>query len=200
MHSYLKTVFLCTLGTLTLTACQSTPIPPKVTPVQPPIVKSEPPPRVQVTPYPDSGIERQSQPLPTTPPVIKKPQTVIIPPTTVPKVNTTLKDGRGIPAYSKLMQDYIQSLKQNNIAEAEKLLLQAQRIAPQSADVYRELARLANLRKQASNAEAFARKGLTFAQNNVQQRQLWEQILQSAQLRNDAILIQTAKQQISTLK
>ena len=202
MRQSYKAFICCAFSALAFTACQTTPVihTESVKP-QATIEPLPPPSRVQVSPYPESGIERQSQPLPsTTPTVVKKPQAVIIPPSTIPKTTTTLKDGRGIPAYEKLMQDYIQRLKQNNLVEAEKLLLQAQRIAPQSADVYRELSRLANLRKQASNAEAFAQKGLTFAQTKVQQRQLWEQILQSAQLRNDTIRIQTAKQQIAQLK
>ena len=80
------------------------------------------------------------------------------------------------------------------MSDAESNLLQAQRMAPQSAEVYRELARLANLRKQGSNAEALARKGLSFAQNNTMRKQLWEQILQSAKLRNNTNLTRQATQ------
>jgi hypothetical protein len=121
----------------------------------------------------------------------------VILPEQTPTPNRHLKNGHGIAAYEKLMQDYLQSLRKNNLIAAEQQLIQAQRIAPQSADVYRELARLANLKKQAANAEALARKGLTFAQNNVQRKQLWQQILQSAQQQNKAALIQQAQQNIA---
>ncbi|GAA5006079.1 tetratricopeptide repeat protein [Acinetobacter puyangensis] len=150
--------------------------------------------KVQVTPFPENGIHSQSQPLPPAP-VASVPPRVILPPQT--SIPSNLKDGRGIAAYQKLMQDYLQSLRNNDIASAESYLIQAQRIAPQSADVYRELARLANLKKQGASAEAFARKGLTFAQNNAQRKQLWQQILQSAQLRNNVVLIQQAQQNIA---
>lgn len=147
--------------------------------------------KVKITPFPENGIQSQSQPLPPAP----TPPRVILPPQT--KSQSNLKDGRGIAAYQKLMQDYLQSLRKNDIASAENFLIQAQRIAPQSADVYRELARLANLKKQGASAEAFARKGLTFAQNNAQRKQLWQQVLQSAQLRNNTVLIQQAQQNIA---
>lgn len=155
--------------------------------------------QVKVTPYPESGIVQQSQPLPTVyqPSVTAQPPRVILPEPTHQANHRNLKDGRGIAAYSKLMQDYMQSLKQNNLGAAENYLIQAQRMAPQSAEVYRELARLSNLKQQGASAEAFARKGLTFAQNNVQRKQLWQQILQSAQLRNNVILMQQAQQNIS---
>lgn len=143
--------------------------------------------KVVVTALPDDGIRRESQPLPP-----RQPPRVILP----ENQNNTkkLKDGQGVPAYQNLMQSYLKNLRQNNLKEAESSLIQAQRIAPQSAEVYRELARLANLRKQGSSAEAFARKGLSFAQNNTIRKQLWEQILESAKLRNNANLARQAQQ------
>lgn len=178
-----------------IVGCQTTPAPVQSTVKQPQaVIVTSPSPettKVITTPYPDSGIRRESQPLPSTTP----PRVIL--PEQQPTPQRNLKDGRGVAAYEKLMQDYLQSLNKGDLANAESQLLQAQRIAPQSADVYRELARLANLRKQAANAEALARKGLTFAQNNVQRKQLWQQILQAAQLRNNAALIQQAQRNIA---
>ena len=139
--------------------------------------------KVVVTPFPDDGIRRESQPLP---------PRLILPENQ--NNHKKLKDGKGVPAYQNLMQSYLKNLRQNNLSDAESNLLQAQRMAPQSAEVYRELARLANLRKQGSNAEALARKGLSFAQNNTMRKQLWEQILQSAKLRNNTNLTRQATQ------
>ena len=110
------------------------------------------------------------------------------------------KDGRNVPAYRQLMRDYIAYLRKNDLVHAEMALLHAQRLAPQSADVYRELARLANLKKQSMRAEVFARKGLMFAVNTVQKRQLWKQILSSAQLRLDTQLIKRAKSELLQYK
>ncbi|MCH4246499.1 MAG: tetratricopeptide repeat protein [Acinetobacter populi] len=192
------TLLLCAAAFLV--GCQTTPpvskssvpVPEDKTPVVQQTPESSS--KVQITPLPDHGIQSQSQPLPSAP-IASVPPRVILPPQTTAPSN--LKDGRGIAAYQKLMEDYLQSLRNNDIASAENYLIQAQRIAPQSADVYRELARLANLKKQGASAEAFARKGLTFAQNNAQRKQLWQQILQSAQLRNNAVLIQQAQQNIA---
>ena len=175
--------------------CQSTPViqPEPITPkITLPEVQ-EPESKVKVIPYPPSDIVRESQPLPP----IQQPTRVILPVEPKSPPTRQLKDGQGIPAYTNAFNRYTEALRQNNLAEAEKNLLQAQRIAPQSADVYRELARLANLRKQGGTAEAFSRKGLSFAQNNVQRKQLWEQILQSAKIRQSAVLIQQAQQQIA---
>ncbi len=193
---------LLVFTSLAFVGCQTTTAPiqttiekPKATLEEKP---AEPESRVKVTPYPDSGIRRESQPLPSSSTQTRNPPApprVILPEQTQRQQN--LKDGRGVAAYQQLMQDYQQSLNKNDLSAAENYLIQAQRIAPQSADVYRELARLANLKKQGANAEALARKGLTFAQNNTQRKQLWQQILQSAQLRNNAILIQQAQQNIA---
>ena len=148
------------VGCQSTTVIQTAPVEPQAT-----IEPEQPSSGVRVTPYPDSGIIRESKPLPPIPSKTVTPPRVILPTTQSNSTTTTksLKDGRGVAAYEKLMQNHLQALGQNNLVEAEKNLLQAQRIAPQSADVYRELARLANLRKQGSSAEAFARKGLTFA-------------------------------------
>lgn len=187
------------VASVVLVGCQTTPIiqaepvVPKATlPPQP-----EPPEsKVKIIPYPDSGIRKESQPLPSqNSPQIYPPRVIL--PEQTPQPQRQLRDGRGVAAYQKAMQDYQQFLRQNNLIEAEKNLLQAQRIAPQSAEVYRELARLANLRKQGSNAEAFARKGLSFAQTQMQRKQLWQQILHSAQIRQLPVLIQQAQQQIA---
>ena len=117
-----------------------------------------------------------------------------------PKSAVQLKNGQSIPAYQKLMNDYIAYLRQNNLLAAEHALTQAQRIAPQSSDVYRELSRLANLKGQYLSAEAFARKGLMYALSNVQRKLLWQQIQFSAAKRNDAALIQQANLALIQLK
>lgn len=191
-----KTVNIILLSSLGFVGCQSQIIQPPVS-TQPKVTlpeKTEPESKVTVTPYPDSGIKKESQPLPNTPHRIQIPTS-----STVVQPIRQLRDGRGVAAYAKAMQDYTTALRQNRLNDAEGLLLQAQRMAPQSADVYRELARLSNLRKQATNAEAFARKGLTFAQTNLQKKQLWQQILQSAELQKSARLMQQAQREISRL-
>ncbi len=188
-------IMLC--SSLSIVGCQTTtPIQPSIETPKTKVIPQPPTPtsKVIITPYPDHEIRREAQPLPPVAP--PQPPLVILPEQT-PTPNRHLKNGHGIAAYEKLMQDYLQSLRKNNLIAAEQQLIQAQRIAPQSADVYRELARLANLKKQAANAEALARKGLTFAQNNVQRKQLWQQILQSAQQQNKAALIQQAQQNIA---
>lgn len=182
-----------------MVGCQTTPIQTTIVKPKAEIEITEPnPSKIVVTPLPDSGITRESQPLPNSYPT--QPQTIpriILPEQHQNQPRQNLKDGRGVPAYNKLMQDYQTSLRNNDLDTAESHLIQAQRIAPQSADVYRELARLANLNKQGASAEALARKGISFAQNNAQRKQLWQQILQSAQLRNNALLIQQAQQNIA---
>ncbi|KAA8734752.1 hypothetical protein F4V57_03030 [Acinetobacter qingfengensis] len=191
--------FFLIMGTM-LAGCQS--LPPQTSgQIEQPKSeqKAEPEQKVKTAPYPDDGIRRESKPLPSIPvqqPSTQSPPRVILP-APKPQPKQQLKDGRGVAAYQKLMSDYLVNLRNNRLSAAENNLIQAQRIAPQSADVYRELARLANLRQQGANAEAMARKGLTFAQNNTQRKQLWQQILQSAQIRNNNALIQQAQQNIN---
>ena len=158
--------------------------------------EKKPPIQAKTTAYPDHGIQVERLPLPSGTPSSSS-QPVVIVPTPAKTAAQKLKDGRGIPAYKTAMDSYLINLRANNLAAAESNLLQAQRIAPQSSAVYREMARLANLKKQNARAEAFARKGLTLAQNNVERKLLWRQILQSAQQSKNSALIQEAQQQIN---
>lgn len=138
-----------------------------------------------------NAVEQQTKPASNPPRLILPKQ---------PKSPVPLKTGQAIPAYQKLMKDYVGYLRQNNLIAAEQALTQAQRIAPQSSDVYRELSRIANLKKQYRSAEAFARKGLMYALSNVQRKLLWQQIQLSAVKRNDAALLQQANLALTQLK
>lgn len=125
------------------------------------------------------------------------PSIVTPPPTPQPKV--TLRDGSNIPAYGMLMNKAQQQIQANQLESAEQTLIQAQRMAPQSATVYAYLSEIAIKKRQGSNAEAMARKGLMLANSPKQQHAFWQLISISAELQNNAALAGQAKTQMQRL-
>ncbi|QIO05470.1 tetratricopeptide repeat protein [Acinetobacter shaoyimingii] len=140
---------------------------------------------VQVTPYDQPEIKRESM-------------NVIIPPQQK-KTTQTFDDGRNLPAFKKLIQQTQSAYKSGKWTEAEQAALQAQRIAPQSAETYMYLALVANNTNQAKKADALARRGLSYAQSNAMKRQLWQIVLKAAQNNKDATSLKEAQAQIKAL-
>lgn len=123
---------------------------------------------------------------------------IVTPPKTVqPKV--TLRDGSNIPAFGMLLNKAQQQMQANQLNAAEQTLIQAQRMAPQSATVYAYLSEIAIKKRQGANAEAMARKGLMLSNSTKQQHAFWQLILISAGLQNNAALASQAKSQMQRL-
>ncbi|TCM67330.1 hypothetical protein EC844_109102 [Acinetobacter calcoaceticus] len=108
-------------------------------------------------------------------------------------------DGQQLPAYKQLMQQAQKAYSQGQWAQAEQSAMQAQRLAPQSAETFLYLAMVANQTNQAKNAESLARRGLSYAQSNNTKKQLWQAILKSGQQQNAAHTVQEASLQLSKL-
>lgn len=138
---------------------------------------------VKITPYDQKEIKRQSVP-------------VVVP---QQKVQQKFNDGSQLPAFKTLMQKTQVAYKQQQLAEAERYALQAQRIAPQATETYLYLAMIADQRKEYANAEALARRGLSYAQSNAMKKQLWLIILKASEARGHTIKAQEARKAIQTL-
>ena len=138
---------------------------------------------VKITPYDQKEIKRQNV-------------QVVVP---QQKVQQKFNDGSQLPAFRTLMQKTQVAYKQQQLAEAERYALQAQRIAPQASETYLYLAMIANQRKQYANAEALARRGLSYAQSNVMKKQLWYIVLRASEARNHPMKAQEAKKAIQAL-
>ena len=108
-------------------------------------------------------------------------------------------DGSQLPAFRTLMQKTQVAYKQQQLAEAERYALQAQRIAPQATETYLYLALIADQRKQYANAEALARRGLSYAQSNSMKKQLWLIVMRASEARNHPVKAQEAKKAIQAL-
>lgn len=115
------------------------------------------------------------------------------------KVQQRFEDGRSLPAFKKLMQQTQTAYRQGQWARAEAAALQAQRLAPQSAETYMYLGLVANQKKQPKNAEALARRGLSYAQTPAMKRQLWLIIQKAGQLQNNSRTVQQAQQALKQL-
>lgn len=168
-----------------LIACNSVPTPPTTQPTQTPTpVQPKAPTGVTTTPYEQAEIKRQ-------PFVVQPPQQ------TVQKQH--FEDGLQLPAFKQLMQQSQQALQKGQLDQAEQYAMQAQRLAPQSAENFLYLAQIAQQRNQLNNAESLARRGLSFAQNQTVEKQLWQVILKTAQQQNKSKTIAEAQTQLQRL-
>ncbi|KHF78095.1 hypothetical protein PJ15_1152 [Acinetobacter sp. neg1] len=178
-----KTVAI--IGMLILAGCTTAPekTPTKTTPTHPPKKVTQPSSGVKITPYDQKEIKRQSVP-------------VVMP---QQKVQQKFNDGSQLPAFKTLMQKTQVAYKQQQLAEAERYALQAQRIAPQATETYLYLAMIADQRKEYANAEALARRGLSYAQSNAMKKQLWLIILKASEARNHSVKAQEARRALQAL-
>ncbi|AOA57861.1 hypothetical protein BFG52_05500 [Acinetobacter larvae] len=145
---------------------------------------------VEITPYPTTEIERKPAP-PTPAPVIVKPKVLVN-----PSSSQKFDDGSNLPVVKQMLIQAKAAAQQGQWDKVEENALHAQRLAPQSAETFLYLAMVANQRQQASQAEALARRGLSYAQSNAVQKQLWQVLLKSGQLQNKAALVQEAQQHL----
>lgn len=173
------------IGMLILAGCTTAPekTPTKTTPTHPPKKATQPSSGVKITPYDQKEIKRQSVP-------------VVVP---QQKVQQKFNDGSQLPAFKTLMQKTQVAYKQQQLAEAERYALQAQRIAPQATETYLYLAMIADQRKEYANAEALARRGLSYAQSNAMKKQLWLIILKASEARNHSVKAQEARRALQAL-
>lgn len=185
-----RTLSLVTLAAL-LCACQTT-SPPDVTPDQPvPIETPAPGPRqeggVTIIPYPDDGIKRK--PITAPPAPAAKPQ-VKAPPAPAPEPT---------PAYEVLIQQTKTAYFTKQWDKAERLALQVQRIAPQSAENYYYLSRIALHNEQYKSAEAFAKRGLSYAKTAPMKKILWSAIADIGRAQKNPAMTLEAQKEILKL-
>lgn len=112
------------------------------------------------------GVELTPAPLPP----------VVPPPPVVPQPKRQLADGANLPAVQALLRTAKQQLSANDLKGAASSLERAQRLAPQSATVYQQLAAVRMRQSRAAEAEQLLRKGLAYAQSPSQQAAIWRQI------------------------
>ena len=110
-----------------------------------------------------------------------------------------LDDGQNISAHQNLLKQVKAKLEAKQYDDAEKLAIQAQRIAPQSAENYLYLSFIALQKNDVKNAESFARRGLSYAQNNATKRQLWLIMQSIAKQTNNSKLALEAQTALKTL-
>lgn len=191
LFSSFATLGSITLLGLTLSACNTPPKMPEPssntvpktaepTPVGPRTEGS-----VTITPYPDHGIKR-------------KPIQVEPPSTQTPKVETEEKVEKA-PAYHELIARTKDAYVKQQWDEAEKYALQTQRISPQSPENYYYLSRIATHKKNYSSAEAFARRGLSYAKTAQMKKLLWSSIAEIGRAQKNSALTLNAQKEILKL-
>lgn len=127
-------------------------------------------------------IKKETAPIIETPqePVVVSTVPLIMKPVTAPVVKK-LADGRDMPAVQGLLASANDSLQQGDFEAAAVSLERAQRLAPQSATVYLQLAQVRLQQNRAVEAEQLARKGLSYAQSNYQQAALWRLVAEATE-------------------
>lgn len=105
---------------------------------------------------------------------------------------TASSNGDNLPAFRKLMDNGIADLKANRLTAAESKFTRAQRLAPRSSAVYFYLSQVALKKNQPKKAEAMARRGLVVAEDANRRRALWQLILRSGQMQNNARVVSEA--------
>ena len=106
----------------------------------------------------------------------------------------TSSNNSHLPAVQSLMKMGISQLKSGELGAAESSFTRAQRLAPQSSEVYFYLSQVALHKNQPRKAEAMARRGLSVTRDTSNRRALWQLILRSGQQQNNARVIKEAQQ------
>lgn len=161
-----------------LSGCETTPVQStqgiKKTTPQPTHPKAQTVPTpdgIKITPYDHPEIKREKVPVVVEPKQLNNTQSTI----------QKFEDGANIPAFQQLLQQTQIAFQKGQWDQAERYALNAQRIAPQSAETFLYLARIANQKKQFANAESLSRRGLSYAQSTTQKKAFWNIILQTGQ-------------------
>lgn len=87
-----------------------------------------------------------------------------------------LADGSQIPAVRSLLDSAEQALTKGDMESAQNNLERAQRLAPQSAEVYQKLAEVRLRQSKPAEAEQLARKALGLTTSPSRQAVLWRMI------------------------
>lgn len=186
----MKNISIFLIALLVLAGCTNTPqrqhkkVVIKVGEPPSSIQKKKTPTGVKTTPYEQKEIKRQNAP-------------VVVPEQKAPPQK--FNDGSKLPAFRTLMQKTQTAYKKQQLSEAERYAQQAQRIAPQASETYLYMALIADQRKQYANAEALARRGLSYAQSNAMKKQLWMIILRASEARKHTKKAQEARKIIQSL-
>lgn len=163
---------------LLLVGCTTTTTPPQPQPKPAPTPVAVPNKNgVTVTPYNVGEIKRESRP-------------IVITPKQQPQQHN---DGSTLPAFKNTLAQAQQAFKQNNLDRAEQLGLQAQRLAPQSAEGYLLLSQIALQKNKLPQAKSLANRGISLSSDAGIKKQLWQVVLRTAQLQNDTATIQKAQ-------
>lgn len=138
---------------------------------------------IKITPYELEEIQRQNM-------------QVIVPEQTIKQ---QFADGQHLPAFKQLMNNTKQAIHTGKWQQAENYALQAQRLAPQSAQSFLYLGQISNQQQKFDNAIGLAQRGLGYAQDVNIKKQLWQVILHAAQQSKNSQRIKEAQHALANL-
>lgn len=174
-------LFSVVFSSLLLVACSSTTV--RGPYVQPP---------VSVAPAPSrpSGVPEAAAP---------EAPVQMTPETRRPQPARQLADGSQVPAVRGLVAAADGALARGEVELAAVNLERAQRLAPQSAQVYQKLATVRLRQKRPAEAEQLARKALAYASSPTQQAALWQLIARSRESQGQHALAREARDRAAAL-
>lgn len=110
------------------------------------------------------------------------------------------RDGSNIPAFNLLIKTGIKQLRSGQLNRAQQTFTKAQRLGPQSPAVYMYLSEIAIKKKQGTQAENLARRGLLVSRSKRYDKALWQMVLISAKMRNRSATVKEAQAQLKRLQ
>lgn len=123
----------------------------------------------------------------------------VVPEARRPQPARQLADGSQVPAVRGLVAAADSALARGEVELAAVNLERAQRLAPQSAQVYQKLATVRLRQKRPAEAEQLARKALAYAGSPAQQAALWQLIARSREAKGQHALAREARDRASAL-
>lgn len=111
-----------------------------------------------------------------------------------------LADGSQVPAVRGLVAAADKALARGDVDLAAVNLERAQRLAPQSAQVYQKLAAVRLRQKRPAEAEQMARKALAYAGGTPQQVALWQLIARAREAQGQHARAQEARARAEALQ
>lgn len=117
-----------------------------------------------------------------------------------PQPARQLADGSQVPAVKGLIASADRALARGEVDLAAVNLERAQRLAPQSAEVYRKLAQVRLRQERPAEAEQLARRALAFSPAAAQQAELWRLIASARRQNGQPAAAQEAEARAAALE
>lgn len=176
---------------LLMVGCAESPPDPRFRPRPPVVYLPPPPPNPPITPARKSEVSSAN-----------RSQDILfpVPPSRPVQPERQLADGSQIPAVRGLLANADQAVAKGDLEAALNHLERAQRLAPQSVDVYQKMADIRFQQGKPAEAEQLARKAVGLTTSPSRQAQLWRLVAKASLQQGKVEAAQEARTRASQLE